>query len=62
MKHLKSHKFNFEWTVWIPLLGLISMIFYTEFGRYRTIYFAGYIWKPYQILCFIGTLMLWTSY
>jgi hypothetical protein len=54
--------YRFEWTVWLPLLGLLSMLYYTEFGRYRTIYFAGLIWKPYQMLCFMGTVLLCATY
>lgn len=38
-------QYRFEWTVWLSLslLGLLSMLYYTEFGRYRTIYFTGLI-------------------
>jgi hypothetical protein len=55
-------KYRFEWTVWLPVLGLLSMLYYTEFGRYRTIYFAGQIWQPYQLICFMGTLLLCATY
>ena len=59
---VSGSKYRFEWTVWLPLLGLFSMFYYTEFGRYRTIYFAAPIWEPYQILCFMGTVLLCASY
>ena len=49
---------KFEWTVWLPLLGLLSMLFYTQFGRYRTIYFAGTAWSPYQMMCFAVTIFI----
>jgi hypothetical protein len=39
-----------NWLVWIPLFGLLFMWVITKGGRYSTIYFAGTIWLPYQIL------------
>ena len=52
-------KFKFEWTVWIPLLGLIAMSHFTVYGRYRTIYFAGKIWELYQLVWAILIPMIW---
>lgn len=59
---VNGSKYRFKWTIWLPLLGLLSMLYYTKFGRYETIYFAGLIWQPYQIICFIGTMLLCATY
>lgn len=59
---VSGSKYRFEWMVWLPLLGFLSMLYYTEFGRYRTIYFAGLIWEPYQMICFMSTVLLCATY
>jgi hypothetical protein len=45
-----------EWTVWLPVLGLLAMYYFTDFGRYRTVYYAGYAWTPYQLVVVVASL------
>jgi len=49
---MKTLKKIFEYSVWLPFFGLITMLALTEFGRYRYVYFAGSIWPLYQVVCF----------
>jgi hypothetical protein len=59
---VSDSKIRFVWTVWLPLLGLFSMLYYTDFGRYRTINFAGLIWLPYQMICYMVTVVMFVTY
>lgn len=51
-------KIDSDLCVWIPLFGIIVMFIKTDYNRFRTIYFAGWGWKPYQLICFIVSYII----
>lgn len=55
-------KFLKNYGVWIPVFGAPTTYSNTEYGRYRTIYFAGWGWIPYQAICSILLLGLCSGF
>lgn len=51
---MKKYKYSL---VWFPIIGIFAMFYFTKYGRYNTIYFAGSIWQIYQFLCFFIVLI-----
>lgn len=46
-------KSNFEWIVWIPIIGFFLLAYLTKWGKYPSYCYVGEFYYYYQPICLI---------
>lgn len=49
-------RFTYNWLVWVPFIGIVAMIYFTEFFTIERYCFAGEAWPFIQM--FYGILLM----